>query len=267
MPFRAKVASINLTTEKTMKKLLIPLVLALNAFSLHAQITTGNPELDQFSYTSGSPLTNFTNPNGTKWILCGAPGATTAFPTINSGNLTVTGLLNPAGNEVIWGSAVTGQTGGTTSSACAVLPLTGKTQINGTTATNIFYSLAFEVNTGSKVSTAALGVFPLGFVSGVTLTGQTAAPGVIGSKLYIKTNTSAVLSYCIGINKADGTTADVAWEGGSSTNAYTFNTTHFIVVEYSFSGAENGSDTVSMWVDPNPSTFGAASPRYPTLLT
>lgn len=249
-----------------MKKIIAPLllVLTLNASLVHAQITAGNPEFDQFNYTpTGSALTNFTNPNGTKWVLAGAnTTAQTAYPTINSGNLTVSGLLSPAGNDVIWGSAVSGQTGGIASSdtACAVLPLTGKTTISGTTLpTNVFYSLAFQVNSGS-VPTTALGVFPLGFTSAVTQTGQSTAPTTVGARLYIKTNNSAPASYCIGINKADGSAADVAWEGGNNTNAYAEGTTYFIVVEYSFSGTPSAaSDTASLWVNPNPSTFGAAT--------
>ena len=245
-----------------MKKLLLTLGMSFLGLSVHAQVTAGNPEFDQFNYTAGSALTNYTNPNGTKWVLAGAPGANTAYPTITSGNLTVPELLNPVGNSVIWGINVSGQTGGNNSgdTACAVLPLTGKTSISGSAATNVFYSLAFQVNTGSTVPTTALGVFSAGFVSIANQSGQAGAPSSVGGRLYIKTNNSAPASYCIGINKADGTAADVAWEGGLSTNAYSEGTTYFIVVEYSFSGNENGSDTISLWVNPNTNTFGASTP-------
>jgi hypothetical protein len=234
-----------------MKKLIASLLLSLVGFSVCGQITAGNPEFDQFSYTPvGADLTGQTNPNGMKWVTCGTISGT-AEATIASGNLTVSGLLNPAGNSVTWG-------GGTAGTACTVLPLTGKTSISGNAASSVFYSLALSVASGSKVPTSQ--AFVLGFVSGVNQNGQTSAPGFVGGRLYIVTNTAAQGDYSIGINKADGTVADTVYEGGATPTAYAAGTTHFIVVEYTFSGAENGTDTIAMWVDPNTSTFGAASP-------
>ncbi len=154
------------------------------------------------------------------------------------------------------------------STACAILPLTGKTTISGSTATNIFYSLAFQINAGSTLAASnGLGIFPLAFVSGVNQSGQTTAPADAGAKLYIETNKLAAASYSIGINKAAGTATTTFFEGGATPTAYALNTTHFIIVEYSFSGTENGNDTVSLWVDPPSSTFGATTAPTPDIST
>jgi hypothetical protein len=58
-----------------------------------------------------------------------------------------------------------------------------------------------------------------------------------------------------GIDKADGT--DISWE----TNTYAVGTTCFVVAAYTFSGdAGAASDSVSLWVNPPTTTFGAAAP-------
>jgi hypothetical protein len=64
----------------------------------------------------------------------------------------------------------------------------------------------------------------------------------------------------MGINKSDGVATNIAWEGGVTPTVYGAYTTYFVVGAYTFSGNPGvTNDSVSLWVNPSYSTFGAAT--------
>lgn len=236
-----------------MKKLVLILAAGFAALSLQAQLTTNNPQIDQFAnatgsggsaYTAGTTLVGQTNAQGFVWVGAGT-GTGTNQPVITNINLSVPGLRPGSGNAVNFG---------TPAGTDAILQLPGATKIQGTNVNlSVYYSMAFQVN--SLGTLTASPVFVAAFESNVT-PGQTGQPGVVSAKLFLCKNGSG---YNIGIGK-DATLADYVWEGGATNGAtYNLGTTYFIVACYTFSGSENGSDTVSLWVNPATNTFGAAT--------
>jgi hypothetical protein len=236
-----------------MKKTIVIFAAGLMAYSLHAQLTTNNPEIDQFAnatstggstYTVGATLVGQTNAQGQVWIGAGTSSGTNQ-PVITNVNLTVPGLRPGGGNAVNFGTPL-----GTD----AILPLTGQTKILGTNVLSVYYSMAFQINNLGTLTSAP--IFVAGFEENVTA-GQTTQPGVIGARLYLCKNGSG---YNIGINKADGVATNYVWEGGATNGAtYNLGTTYFVVASYNFSSGENKSDTASLWVNPATNTFGAAT--------
>src|SRR5580704_14473634 len=199
-----------------MKKAVLILTAGLVASTLQAQLTTNNPEVDQFAnatatggstYTPGTLLVGQTNAQGQAWVGAGS-GVGTNQPVITNVNLSIPGLRANSGNSVNFGTPA-----GTT----AVLPLTGQTKILGTnTGLSVYYSMAFQVNSLGTLTSSP--IFVAGFESGVT-PGQTNQPGVIGARLYLCKNGSG---YNIGLNKGDGVATNYVWEGGA-TNGATYN--------------------------------------------
>ena len=244
-----------------MKKLVPILVAGFVASSLQAQLTTNNPQIDQFAnatgtggsaYAAGTTLVGQTNAQGFVWIGAGTATGTNQ-PVITNINLSVPGLRPGSGNAVNFG---------TPAGTDAILQLPGATKIQGTNVNlSVYYSMAFQVN--SLGTLTASPVFVAAVESNVT-PGQTGQPGVVSAKLFLCKNGSG---YNIGIGK-DAVTADYVWEGGATNGAtYNVGTTYFVVACYTFSGAENGSDTVSLWVNPATNTFGAASAPTPDATT
>ncbi len=236
-----------------MKKLLVALSLGLIASSLHAQITVGHPDFEPFadatsssngtSYAVGANLIGQTNAQGLTWA---AAGTGSAQATITSGTLTVPGLLADSGNSVSFGSA-SGPTprfglGG------AIAPTSPKT---------VYYSMAFEIT--SLTGLTSSGAFVAGFNNSTGA--QTTQPGTVGARLYVRLASGG---YNLGINKADGTAADISWEPAT----YAVGTTYFVVASYTFSGTPTANtDSAALWVNPSSSSFGAASAPTADLTT
>jgi hypothetical protein len=237
-----------------MKKSLGVLAIALMASSVFAAnfIIPGNPAYEPFanatgsggtSYAVGSELPGQTNAQGLAWVLAGASSNLPVnLPAIASGTLSYPGLLADTGNSVAFGGTTAG-------SAYARWDL--NSTISGSTNQTLYYSMLFDTtNIGTLPGT---GVFVCGFNNS---TGpQSSAPTTIGARLYMRTNGAG--GYNLGINKADGTAGDIAWD---SVNC-SLNTTYFVVGSYNFSGAPSAvSDGVSLWINPATNTFGGSAP-------
>ena len=154
------------------------------------------------------------------WIVT----STAANGAIESGNLDVPGLAPSVGNRYTW-----------TNSSSVRLPVGSNT--NGA----IYASFAFRLDnpstsTGNETfagfSSGTASTFPLKF-------------NVVGD---------GAGNYQIGIYKSGGTTA-----GALATNVFTSASTVFVVGRYTFNSG-TADDTCDLWINPDPATFGAASP-------
>ena len=91
-------------------------------------------------------------------------------------------------------------------------------------------------------------------MAGFTFGGGT----TFASKINVSTNLGG--TYQLGLYKAGGLTF-----GAVATNIFNPGETVFIVSRYTFNGAANNDDTCDLWLNPNPSTFGADTPPTPSV--
>jgi hypothetical protein len=162
------------------------------------------------------------------WVLNSGTSA-----TAETGNLDVPGLASATGNRITWRAA----------SMSLRLPLNTNIASGA-----IYYSFSMRVDNVGANFTAA-GVLG-GFTTGTTTS--------FGTKVDIRTNAAG--GFNLGTSKPGAAT--LVW----STNQYQPGDTIFIVGRYVFNAAV-GDDMSSLWINPNPATFGANSPPTPTLVT
>jgi len=179
---------------------------------------------EPFNYTLGSLIAGQTAPNGNVWVpTTGAGGA------VSNGNLTYPGLPAPTGNSFGFG-------GSTISDR---LP-TG-TNVSGP----LYFSFLLRVDSiaGSYTSDTIAGF------------AETTNGTVFDPKINIQSNSPGF--YQLGAYKGGGTTL-----GALATNysgqpiVHAVGDTVFVVGNYNFINDAN-NDTVNMWINPDPSTFGA----------
>ena len=233
-----------------MKKSLGVAAIALMASSVFAAnfIVPGNPAYEPFanatassgsSYSVGSTLIGQTNAQGLAWVLA---GTNNNLSQIVAGTLSYPGLLADSGNSVSIGGPTVGN----------FSRWDFNSSFTGSSTNTIYYSMLFNLTNLSSLG-GGIGAFMCGFNNSAGPQGT--APTTIGARLYVRTNGAG--GYNLGINKADGMLADVAFE----TNNYTVGTTYFVVGAYTFSGTPTAvSDMVSLWVDPATNTFGGSAP-------
>jgi hypothetical protein len=202
-------------------------------------VTFAFPVKEPFQYAAGSYLSNQVSPDFLSWADV---GTSTAGPSITnaSGNLDVAGLAPSSGNSIFFGGV----------GKSARLSLTSP--INSGT---FYYSFALKVLdlTGAPSG----GGFIAGFNNSIgTQTGQ---PTVIGTRLYLRPTTGG---FNLGVAKNSSTATDWVWDG----TVYSVNQTVFVVGSYTFTTVGNSTDDIcKMWLNPDPSTFGAPVPPPPTL--
>jgi hypothetical protein len=191
----------------------------------------------QTAYTPGSSLIGQTNAEGRTWFSAGPVGTD---PTVQGGSLPVTGLASLQGNSVATFGGVNGP-----SARFGLLT-------NFNTGT-IYYSLAFKVMDRGSLGTSG------GFFAAFNdSTGnQSGTPTIIACGLQTRKDGTG---FDIGLKKA---------AAGSlfDTNAHALNETVFVVASYTFNNGATNDDVAQLWINPPPSTFGAASPPPPTLMT
>lgn len=196
-----------------MKTLLIPaalITLGSNAFSA---IT-----YESFNYTAATTLESSAD-----W----APLNTGTAPTITTGNLTVPGMVAPAGNMVSF-------PGGNFQEAIGTLD----SYSTGT----VFFSLALQL---SSLPTSATYSFALA-------TGNTN----YGAPVYFQASGAG---FQVGLaNRSSGATVAYA------PTVYNLNSTVFIVGSYTFN-AGAGNDVSNLWINPDASTFKAGTAPTSTL--
>ena len=201
------------------------------------------PYCEPFDYTAGANLANHTNANFLAWADI---GTSTAGPyiTVRSNSLPVPGLANTSGNSI--------QFGGLGKSVRFSFP-TGYPVNSGT----LYYSFATQVIDTNGLT--ASGIFVAGFNNSVgTQTGQ---PTVIGTRVYLHHTNGG---FNIGTSKNSSTASEWVWDP----RTFTTNQTIFLVGSYTFNTvATTNDDLAQLWINPDPSTFGSATPPPPLLVT
>lgn len=159
------------------------------------------------------------------WILASGTSG-----TIESGNLSVTGGQPSSGNQLTWGNAT----------------MSLRHPITGTASDSLYYSFALRVDD--------LGTFAsVGTLAGLALGETTTFP----SKVNIRTTAGG---FNLGTSKGGGVTF-----GGWDDRVFTPGETIFVVGRYTFNIDSATDDTTSLWLNPDPSTFGAGSAPAPDL--
>jgi hypothetical protein len=189
------------------------------------------------AYSPGTDLVGQTNAEGRTWVAAGPSGVQ---PSIQPGTLGVPGLAAASGNSAAFYGGVNGP------SARFVL----KTNLTSGTA---YYSIAFKVtDLGSLGSSGGF----LAAFNDSTVT-QTGTPTIIAAGLQTRKDGSG---YDLGIKKAATTSV-------FDTTAHAVSETVFVVASYTFVNGTATDDFAQLWINPNPSDFGAASPPPATLAT
>jgi hypothetical protein len=180
---------------------------------------------DPFNYAPGSSIAGQGN-----WFSTSTTG------TGDAGNLDVPGLAASTFNRITW------------SGANMSLRLTnGATTVSGP----IYFSFAYRVDNLGGLGAGVAGSTVAGFVSGNTST-------TFGTKINIHTNETAEGSFSLGVFKGGGETTGVY-----ATNVLSLSNVVFVVGRYVFGDAAS-DDTCALWVNPNPSTFGASNAPPPS---
>jgi hypothetical protein len=180
---------------------------------------------DPFPYAPGSSVAGQGN-----WFSTSTTG------TGDAGNLSVPGLAESVQNRMTW------------SGASMSLRLTnGATTLSGP----IYFSFAYRIDNLGGLGAGVAGSTVAGFVSGNTST-------TFGTKINVHTNIDAEASFNLGVFKGGGETTGVY-----ATNALSLSNTVFVVGRYVFGDAA-ADDTCALWVNPDPSTFGATNAPTPS---
>lgn len=178
---------------------------------------------EPFDYANIGSAVTLNNPSN--WALNGS-GANDL--NVAAGNLSYAGLSQSFGNSVTNGGAGLG-----------VRRLFTPSQTNG----QVFFSALFQINN-------------LGYG---TWNGGSAQVGALTAsdnqtfRLQVMIESNSPSSYIFGVQKS-GTGATITFD---TTNSHSMGETVFLVGEYDFTTSPN---TATLWIDPNASTFGTASP-------
>lgn len=243
-----------------MKSLLV--FLALSVCSLTAlAFPSFDPFADSSSVTGGTayaattPLAGQTNVLLEGWVGIGT-SATGATVVLTNGSLAApNNLPSSTGNSVL----LVNQTGPG-----------GRYNFPSKTSGSVFYSCLIQLKDFTSLipantNTHGGGAFNLGF-NNVTTVNQAANPTGYASPLYYGkvTNSSGIsLGYVLGIGRGTGST-NRFWET-NTTSFHQADEIVFVVASYQFvSGVSN--DIAALWVNPDPSTFGADTAPPPTII-
>lgn len=163
-----------------------------------------------------------------EWVLNGGTSG-----TIEAGNLSGSGLASPSGNRLTWGGP-----------SMSVRLLFGTNITSG----QIYFSFVMRVDSlGTSFNTPGT---LAGFAAGTTTS--------FGAKVNIRLN--GLGGFNVGTSKSSGMTF-----GGWATNDFNVGESIFVVGRYSYIGGAGTDDTCDLWLNPPPTTFGAASPPAPAV--
>lgn len=143
-------------------------------------------------------------------------------PIIASGNLSVSGLVPPTGNRVTWES-------GNIQEAVKT--------VDTYTSGSIFYSFSFQL---SSLPTQATYSFSLSHSN-----------TLYASAVWLRADAGGT-GFNIGLSNRSNSTAEY------SSTVFDLNTTIFLVGSYTI--AEGGGNSSSLWINPNSSSFGGLAP-------
>jgi hypothetical protein len=180
---------------------------------------------EPFNYTVGS----FLDGQG-GWVLNSG-----ARIPVADGSLTVPYLARSAGNHV-------------------VLSANGTTRfpIGAYSQGVLYFSFAMKLDDATATTSETTAAFAIG-----TSTSYTPKVNVAGD---------GTGKYTIGIYKGSGTTSGgVATNTDGSARLFTTGETVFVVARCVFNSGSSSDDTCDLWVNPDPSTFGALTPPTPSI--
>jgi hypothetical protein len=268
-------------TLKTLSRLsTFPLIVALAFAAQKASCLPFWDSATNYPVPSGSPfyvnLVNLINPEGNAWGQVGSIPQPYDIEVVNY-PLTYPGLECSASNSFFFGN-----TGGNTgySERIAIHPpmLAGPTltYLNVTNqitdgyvmslGTTIYYSFIFQIPTLASLTTGG------GFICGFNnLVGpQSGTISVANARLYFELPSNGSTNYKIGI----GANTSAASGATFATNLFNMTSTNFVVCSYTplpiitsvVGGVTNfvTNNYAQMWINPDPSTFGAAVPPAPS---
>jgi autotransporter-associated beta strand protein len=219
------------------------------------------PFPNQYANTTGTPaFQGYQNPtNGLSWLSASntSAGDDKIFPTQTIAQ--ISGLAAFAGNDA-------GNDARNTATKSPRLGI-GPSPFSSAGDT-MYYSLAFQITNLTGMSSTA-NIFA-GF-NNSTVT-QSPTPTVIGTRMMVRLDPNDASKYNIGIRPgADAIAINWAPDAGSASGFKQFSTTDNVLVvgNYKFvsgTGGVAGQDDVQqMWINPDPSTFGAGTAPAPTI--
>jgi len=170
------------------------------------------------------------------WVLTAGTS-----PKVQNGTLAVPGLMPAsAGKSLVFG-------GGQMEVRRFMKSSAGPGEFNG----YYWYSLAFKVTDLGSLTTNG------DFIASFSSTNLTTE---YGGRLFLRTDIGgAPGGYNIGVSRDSSATADIVWSG----NLYHTNDTNFVVCR--FATPDQASTDTLLWINPDPSTYGQASPPAPDL--
>jgi fibronectin type 3 domain-containing protein len=213
------------------------------------------------AYTAGSGLYHQTNALGDGWAQWKGPSgsATAQVACINSG-LNYSGF--PAGFPAPPAAAVTlpGSAVALSGYSAALQFSKVITADSNNLATNkIYASFLLQISSIGNLDSAN----PIYFGGFATNSGdQSVSTPSRAIKLYLRgsgTTPGSSSSYALGIQTANGTGNNAAYDGGGHVGGDVL----FVVFDYEF-GVNGAPDVGNLWVNPAPASFGAALPPTPT---
>jgi hypothetical protein len=220
--------------------------LALPSFDPFADATAGGGT----AYIAGDNLAGQIDANAEKWFGIGTTNTGAAVVLTNVALTMPAGLPASTGNSV----KLVNQIGPG-----------GRLNVGSHTSGILFYSVALRVDDlgnliAANTVTRGGGAFNMGFNNSTgSDPGQQNTPTTYAATLYLGSITLGQpdAGYLVGIGRGTGNTNRI-WE----TNApHHIGDVVFVVASYEYvTGAAN--DIVRLWINPNPTTFGAAN--YPT---
>jgi hypothetical protein len=221
-------------------------------------------DYDPFTYPPGNLI------NNGSWVDGAGGSGVSAGPQVGSDNLSYSGLPTSGGGGANFGAG--------NENAMFNLSGGGTGTWEGSTPLSVYFSYELQLS-----SAPGSGLIQLTALDQKTSGGI----GSRGAAVVVEDNGSGTGFY-IGImkggqngNNVAGNVAGIAWIGGvtgtnpAGSTLFSYNTTVLIVGDYNFLGltktqeTNNGTDddTANLWVNPDPSTFGAASAPTPEATT
>jgi subtilisin family serine protease len=203
-------------------------------FALASLSATAFPTYEPFAYAPGTSLIGQINPDGHVWEAAGPAG-----PEIGlvPGNLRVPNLLPSQGNRV----RLSGVNGPAARLALGASPSSG----------SVYYSMALQVANVAGLDPNGATLAALNNATG----GSPLPPNPLAARLLLR---PALGGYQIGITKLSTNNALFVW----APPVFDTNASVLVVAQYTFNGGP-GNDAVSLWVNPDPSSFEASSAPPP----
>lgn len=236
------------------------LTAGLGLFALNLQATL--LLYDAFDYTAGELLAptdgspgQFNPSVNTNWYYAGSGTGNTKPPGVGSGSLSYAdvnapgyGGLQPAtGNSVLFD---------TTQLGAARIQVVPSSPTSGT----YYYSGLLKVTSVANLNTNN-GLFFASFNAAV---GPGGLPSTGSAVMRLRADPTNTNNFNVGIAKTTATTAGVVQFASTSFDP---GTTLFVVAAYEFVTGGTQNDVAYMWINPDVSTFGTATPPAPDLIS